>query len=81
MYPRTMGVVCTCCHRKHLMQCDCVIFVTKNYILDSPNVADALSRRNREERNKEFICKPCHTKLQHGHLSRVNSNDVEHSKM
>ena len=26
------------------------------------------------------MCKPCHTKVQHGHLSRVNSNDVEHSK-
>ena len=38
------------------------------------------SRRCREVRNKEFICKPCHTKLQHGHLSNVNSNDVEHSK-
>ena len=31
-------------------------------------------------RNKEFICKPCHTKLQHGHLSTVNSNDVENSE-
>ena len=77
---KNYGCVCTCCHRKHLMQCDCVIFVTKNYILDNPNVADALSRRYREVRNKEFICKPCHTKLQHGHLSRVNSNDVEHSE-
>ena len=31
-------------------------------------------------RNKEFICKPCHTKLQHGHFSKVDSNDVEHSE-
>ena len=54
--------------------------MTKNYILNNPNVAGALSRRYRELRNKEFICKPCHTKLQHGHLSRVNSNDVEHSE-
>ena len=75
-----MGCVCTCCHRKHLMQHDCVIFVTKNYILDNPNVADALSRRYRAVTNKEFICKPCHTKLQHGHFSKVNSNDVEHSE-
>ena len=30
--------------------------------------------------NKEFICKPSHTKLQHGHFSKVNSNDVEHSE-
>ena len=67
-------------HRKCLMWCDCVILVTKNYILDNPNVADALSRRYREVRNKEFICKPCHTKLQHGHFSKVNSNDVEHSE-
>ena len=31
-------------------------------------------------RNKDFICKPCHTKLQHKHMSTVNSNDVEHSE-
>ena len=62
------------------MWCGCVIFVTKNYILDNWNVADALSRRYREVRNKEFICKPCHTKLQHDHFSKVNSNDVEHSE-
>ena len=54
--------------------------MTKNYILENPNVADALSKRYREVRNKEFICKPCHTKLQHSHLSRVNSNDVDHSE-
>ena len=30
--------------------------------------------------NKEFICKPCHTKLQHGHFSKVSSNDIEHSE-
>ena len=53
--------------------------MTKNYNLDNPNVADALSRRYREVRNKEFICKPFHTKLQHGHFSKVNSNDIEHS--
>ena len=49
-------------------------------MLDNPNVTDALSRRYNEVRNKEFICKPGHTKLEHGHLSRVNSNDVEHSE-
>ena len=74
------GCVCMCCHRKTLMQCDCVIFVKKNYILENPNVVDALSRRYREVRNKEFICKSCHTKLQHSHFSKVNSNDVEHSE-
>ena len=31
-------------------------------------------------RNKELICKPCHTKLQHRHFSKVNSNDVDHSE-
>ena len=61
------------------MWCDCVIFVTKNYILDNLNIADALSRSYREVRNKEFICKPYHTKLQHDHFSKVNSNYVEHS--
>ena len=75
------GYVCTCCHRKkNLMQCDCVIFVKKNYSLDNANVADALSRRYREVRNKEFICKPCHTKLQHSHFCTVNLNGVDHSK-
>ena len=66
--------------QKNLIRCDCVIFVKKNYYLDNPNVADALSRRYREVRNKEFICKPCHTKLQHSHFSKVNSNDVYHSE-
>ena len=51
---KNYGCVCTCCHRKHLMQCDCAIFVTKNYILDNPNVADSLSRRYREVRNKKI---------------------------
>ena len=57
------GCVCTCCHRKNLMKCDCVIFLKKKYNLDNSNVADALSQRYREVRNEEFICKPCHTKL------------------
>ena len=78
---KNYGCACKCCHRKHLMcTCGSVIFVTKNYIWDNQNVADALSRWYREVRNKEFICKPCHTKLQHGHFSRVNSNDVDHSE-
>ena len=62
------------------MQCDCLIFLQKNCNLDNSNVADALSRRYREVSNKEFICKPCHTKLQHGHFSKVNSNGVDHSE-
>ena len=74
------GCVCTCCHRKNLIQCDCVIFLKKNYNIDNSNIADALSRRYREVRNKEFIYKPCHTKLQHSHFSTVNANGVDHSK-
>ena len=31
-------------------------------------------------RHKEFICKPCHTKLQHSHFSKVNFNGVDHSE-
>ena len=30
--------------------------------------------------NKEFVCKPCHTKLQHSHFSTLNLNGVDHSK-
>ena len=30
--------------------------------------------------NKEFICKPCHTKLQNSHCNTLNSNGVDHSK-
>ena len=66
--------------QKNLKWCDCVIFLKKNYNADNSNVADAFSRRYREVRNKEFICKPCHTKLQHSHYSKVNSNGVDHSE-
>ena len=62
------------------MQFDCAIFLKKNYNVNNSNIADALSRRYREVRNKEFICKPCHTKLQHSHFSTVNLNGVDHSK-
>ena len=58
----------------------CNISEKKNYNLDNSNVADVLSRRYREVRHKEFICKPCHTKLQHGHFSKVNSNGLDHSE-
>ena len=74
------GCVCTCCHRKNLMRCDCVIFLKQNYDVDNSNIADALSKRYREVGNKEFISKPCHTKLQHSHFSTLNSNGVDHSK-
>ena len=74
------GCVCTC-HRKNLMQCDCVIFLKRNYDIDNSNIADALSSRYRGEvGNKEFICKLCHTKLQNSHFNTLNSNGVDHSK-
>ena len=74
------GCVCTSCHRKNLMRCDCVIFLKMNYNMDNTNIADALSNRYREVGNKEFICKPCHTKLQNKHDNTQNSNGVDHSK-
>ena len=46
------GCVCICCHRNNLMQCDCVIFLKKNYDVDNSNIADALSRRQWEVRKK-----------------------------
>ena len=36
------GCVCTCCQRKNLMRCDCIIFVKKNYDTDNTNIANAL---------------------------------------
>ena len=39
------GCVCTCCQRKNLMRCDCVIFVKKNYDTDNTNIANALSKQ------------------------------------
>ena len=74
------GCVCTSCHRKNLMRCDCVIFLKNNYNIDNANIADALSSRYRKVGNKEFICKPCHTKLQNKHDNTQNTNGVDHSK-
>ena len=34
------GCVYTSCHRKDLMQCDCVIFVKKNYNIGNTNVPE-----------------------------------------
>ena len=73
-----MGV-CTCCQRKNLMRCDCVIFVKKNYDTDNTNIANALSNRYREVGNKEFIWKPCHTRLQNKHDNTQNSHSVDNS--
>ena len=75
------GCVCTCCHRKNLMQCDHVIFVKKKYDIDNSNIAEALLSRYREVGHKEFIYKPCHTKLQHSHFSTLNLNGVDYSKI
>ena len=74
------GCVCTCCQRKNLMRCDCVIFVKKNYDTDNTNIPNALSNRYREVGNKEFICKPCHTRLQNKHDNTQNSHSVDNSK-
>ena len=52
----------------------------KNYNIDNINIANALSNRYREVGNKEFICKPCHTRLQNKHDNTQNSNSVDNSK-
>ena len=57
------GCVCTCCHADDLPRYQCVIFLRNNYKFDIPAVANALSKRYREIRQKEFICKPCHKQL------------------
>ena len=52
------GCVCTCCHTDDLPQYKCVNFLRNNYNFDIPAVASALSKRHREIRQKELICKP-----------------------
>ena len=52
-----------CCHADDLPRYQCVIFLRNNYSFDIPAVAKALSKRYREIRQKEFICKPCHKQL------------------
>ena len=49
--------VCTCCHTDDLPQYKCVIFLRNNYNFEIPAVANALSKRHREIRQKKFICK------------------------
>ena len=75
-----MGVSCTCCHIDNLPQYKCVIFLTKNYNFDIPAVANALSKRHRETRQKEFICKPCHKQLKDGKYSN-NVQNCDHSDL
>ena len=68
------GCVCTCCHTDNLPWYKCVIFLRKNYIFDIPAVANALSKRHREIRQKEFICKPYHKQLKDGKYSNNVQN-------
>ena len=68
------GCVCTCCHADDLPQYKCVIFLRNNYNFDIPAVANALSKRYREIRQKEFICKPCHKQLKDGKYSNNVQN-------
>ena len=41
---KKFGCVCTCCHRNDLPWYDCLIFVQQNYNLNTPTVANALSK-------------------------------------
>ena len=74
------GCVCTCCHIDNLPRYKCVIFLTKNYNFDIPTVANALAKRHREIRQKEFICKPCHQQLKDGKYSS-NVQNCDHSDL
>ena len=47
------GCLCTCCHADDLPRYQCVIFLRNNYNFDIPAVANALSKRYREIRQKE----------------------------
>ena len=67
------GCVCTCCHADDLPRYQCVIFLRNNYTFDIPAVANTLSKRYREIRQKEFICKPHHKQLKDG----TYSNNVQ----
>ena len=53
---------------------NCVIFLRNNYNLNIPAVANALSKRHREIRQKEFICKPCHKQLKDAKYSNNVQN-------
>ena len=68
------GCVCTCCHADDLPRYQCVVFVRSNCNLEIPAVANALSKRYREIRQKEFKCKPCHKQLKDGTYSKNVQN-------
>ena len=54
----------------------CVIFVKHNYNLNTPAVANALSKWYWEIRQKEFKCKSCHKELKDGKYSKNVQNCV-----
>ena len=68
------GCICTCCHANDLPWYNCVIFWRNNYNLNVHAVANALWKRHREIRQKEFICKPCHKQLKDGKYSNNVQN-------
>ena len=72
--------VCTSCHADDLPQYKCVIFQRNNFNFDIPDVVNALSKRHREIRQKEFICKPCHKQLKDGKYSN-NVQNCDNSDM
>ena len=74
------GCVCTCCHKDDLPQYKCVIFLRNDCNFDIPAVANALSKRQREIRQKEFICKPCHKQLKDGKYSN-NAQNCDNSDL
>ena len=51
-----------------------VIFLRNNYILNNPAVANALSKRHGEIRQKEFVCKPWYKQLKDGKCSNNVQN-------
>ena len=68
------GCVCTCCPADDLPRYRCVICLRNNYNFDIPAVANALSKRYREIRQKEFICQPCHKQLKDSKYSNNVQN-------
>ena len=66
--------VCTCCNADDLPTYKCVISLRNNYNFYIPAVANALSKRYREIRHKEFICKPCHKQLKDSKYSNNVQN-------
>ena len=68
------GCVCTCYHADDLPGYNVVTILRNNYNFDIPAVGNALSKRYREIRQKEFICKPCHKQFKDGKYSNNAQN-------